>query len=146
MKKQIVAFLMLVPIVGFAQKDSPTAINLFAVKGKWIAISPADQMAYKAVVQIDCFKDDGYCNEAAASVVLGKPDIFEEQYKIISWDNNGIVAENDDAQCLSNKLIFNFRDRSVVGIDAPKTLPKEIEKICKIFDQTNIYILVKPSE
>jgi hypothetical protein len=77
-------------------------------------------------------KSSRECLECTANVVEGEPDVELEHYEIVRWDANGILAQNDSPDCMTNQLVFNFKGRSVMAIDAPKTgTTKKLSDICK---------------
>lgn len=93
-----------------------------SVKGKWKSTTgrEGDAVAFKHVVEIDCFKSQKICVAAKAELVGGAPDIFVLYYDIMSWDGHGLVAQNDTPICMTNQLIVNFNEKTVTAIDARK--------------------------
>ena len=145
MNKLGYAFLALAPIPVLAQTDFTTTGSFIEIKGKWEAVSarPGERLVNKALVQIECFKDAGHCKEATFSMAGGDPDLSVSDYTIRSWDENGIVAVNDAAACLTSKLVINFQDHNVIAIDAPKSREAATAKSCTVDDQTQTYRMVK---
>jgi len=94
----------------------------FSVKGKWKSTTgrERDEVAFKHVVEIDCFKSQKICVAAKAELVAGAPDIFVGYYEIMSWDSHGLVAQNDTPICMKNQLIVNFDEKTVTAIDGRK--------------------------
>ena len=43
-----------------------------------------------------------------------------QEYRIIEWDKNGLIAEDESPVCTTGRLLISFQDRSVTAIDAPK--------------------------
>ncbi len=112
--------------------------------GKWIATSGSgDAPAFKHVVEIHCFRERSICMEATANVVGGNPDLHIQYYKVLRWDENGVVAESSEPICSTNQLIFNFREKSVLAIDAPKKEAKGLKGACKVSAHTRTFRLVR---
>jgi hypothetical protein len=109
-----------------AQSKGPIFVTvgngLATAKGKWKATTgrPGDEVAFKHAVAIECSKSSRECLECTANVVEGEPDVQLEHYEIVRWDANGILAQNDSPDCMTNQLVINFKEQSVMAIDAPK--------------------------
>jgi hypothetical protein len=93
-----------------------------SVKGKWKSTTgrEGDEIAFKQVIEIDCFKSQKTCVAAKAELVRGSPDIFVGYYEIVRWDIHGLVAQNGTPICVTNQLIVNFNEKSVTAIDTRK--------------------------
>ncbi len=51
--------------------------------------------------------------------------------------------QNDEPVCMTNQLIINFRERSVLAIDAPKRGAQGLNGSCgKALDHTQTYMLI----
>ncbi len=114
--------------------------------GKWKATTgrPGDELAFKHAVRIECSKSRGECLEATANIVDGEPDVSPMYYTVVRWDANGIIAEDSSAKCMTNQLSINFKEGSVMAIDAPKSgSTKRIEAVCNMggVDDTQTYKL-----
>jgi hypothetical protein len=124
---------------------SMSSVN-FAVTGKWKATTgrPGDELAFKHVVEIDCFKSTNTCTEAQANIVGTEPDIGVQYYEIIHWDENGLIAKSDDAECMTNELHINFQDQNVMAIDSPRRGAVGLQGSCKspALSHTQTYKLV----
>ena len=149
MKRVLVAFVMALAFVVCANaQDSLFVVfgKTLSARGKWKATTgkPGDEVAFKHVVSIECWKDRGQCLESVASVVEGEPSLDLDYYQILRWDENGLLAQNDSPDCMTNQLIINFREQSVTAIDAPKANAKGILNICKsaVLSRTQTYKLI----
>jgi hypothetical protein len=113
-------------------------------RGKWKATTgkAGDELAFRHIVEIHCFESEGLCMEATASVVGKEPDLAVEYYKVLHWDENGLVAQNDDAICMTNQLLINFQEKSVLAVDAPKRGAQGPQAACKTLGHSQTYKLV----
>src|SRR5580765_7354171 len=104
MKRVLVAFVAVLALMTSAKAQSST-FSVFgyalSAKGKWKATTgrAGDELAFKHVVSIECWKDRGQCLESTANVVGGEPNLELEYYEILHWDANGILAQNNSADC-----------------------------------------------
>jgi hypothetical protein len=118
----------------------------FTASGKWAATShdPKDEPAYPAEVQIDCFKGYRMCIHATAEYYMGNPHISIQYYDISKWDRDGIVAASTSAVCMSNTILINFADQSILSTYSPKKLDEKTKKACKDFgmEQSVIWTFV----
>jgi hypothetical protein len=107
----------------------------FSATGKWASTSsnPKDQIANPQEVQIDCFRARRECIEATAQYYMGNPHVDISYLSIIQWDKDGIIAVSSAGTCITNKLIFNFADKSITALDTPKQLPADQKKACAFF-------------
>ena len=118
--------------------------------GKWRASSPMDVLA-KHTVEIRCFFDIRECFEAKAEIAGGEPQASLQEYRVIEWNNDGIVAEDNSAICTTARLIINFQAQSVTAIDTPKRGAKGLpladgKNARQLADYTRTYTLVNRSK
>jgi len=148
MKRSFLLVLLFVPFAIAQDREARVIIDSHSVvaRGKWKATTgkPGDELAFNHVVEIDCFKSQGLCMEATASIVGTEPEILVEYYRVIRWDENGLVAQNDDAICMTNQLIINFQEKSVLAVDAPKRGAQGFKGSCKTLGHTQTYKLIAP--
>lgn len=140
-------------ICATAQSKGPIFVTLgnglATAKGKWKATTgrAGDEVAFKHVVAIQCSKSSRECLECTANVVEGEPDVELEHYEIVRWDANGILAQNDSPDCMTNQLVINFKEQSVMAIDAPKKgAMKKLDDTCKshAVNHSQTYKLISP--
>ena len=121
-----------------------------SAQGSWLLTSgkPGDEVGYSHVVKIECRGDFKDCTESIAGVILGLLQIDVGHYGIIRWDANGIIADDDAGICATNRLLINFRDKSVMLMDIPKAdsqgkgIPLPSGKhACDLLDHTIAYKL-----
>ena len=116
--------------VVFFNADS----NSFSATGKWADEKPvphADDIPQE--VEIDCFRSWNTCIESIAELYMGHPHITVFYRDIIQWDDNGITTDDSSGICMTNKMIINFSDRSIIAVSSPKILPEDKKKACKFF-------------
>ena len=123
----VLCILVLVPLAGQQNRDERkpfVSVNTdyVSANGKWQPNSSkaGDQLPFKQNLQIDCHRGL-FCVEATAQVVAGEPQILVQYYKILRWDQNGIIAQDESPLCSTNQLNINFSAKSVVAIDSPKS-------------------------
>lgn len=146
MKHVVLLVALFVPIMCAQERSANVHVRPHAVfaNGKWKATTgrQGDEMAFKHAVEIDCFRSEKRCMEATASIVGTEPDLAVQYYEVIRWDENGLVAQSDDAICMTNQLIINFQEKSVLAVDAPKLGAKGLKDTCKVVDHTQTYKLI----
>ena len=135
-----------VPVLCAQERAANVHVRPHAVfaNGKWKSTTgrKGDEMPFKHTVEIDCFQSEKSCMEATASVVGTEPDLNVQYYEVIRWDENGLVAQSEDAICVTNQLVINFQEKSVLAIDAPKRGAKGFQDSCKLVDHTQTYKLI----
>lgn len=52
-------------------------------------------------------------------------------YTILRWDADGIVAQNDEAICITDRLVITFAEKSAVLVKSPKKLPPQTPQLSK---------------
>lgn len=111
-----------------------TSDSFFAT-GRWASTSPdpKDQPPYPEEVEIDCSATNHECIEATAEYYMGDPHISTDYYGIVKWDKNGILASSSDAACMTQTLLINFADRTVLATDSPKKLDDKTKSACEFF-------------
>jgi hypothetical protein len=102
----------------------------------------------KHAVEIQCRLEIKACFEAKAEIVGQEPQVFLQEYRVIEWDKNGIIAEDDSPICSTNRLLINFQEQSVTAIDTPKKDAKGMpladgKNVCQLANYTRIYTLTK---
>jgi hypothetical protein len=116
-----------------------------SAEGYWKAMddSPGKQLVSNVAVKISCERDERLCKENDAAIFMGlvKPDLVE--YKISSWTEEGIAADNDDddlSNCpLGHRLTLDFKGNSVIVVDYPTTASDKPE--CKAVNSASSYTL-----
>jgi hypothetical protein len=136
-----------------AQQGRPffyTEAGYVVASGDWKDSSgkPVDDTASSGhSIEIQCRQEIKECFEAKAMLVAGKPVASISNYRIIEWDKNSIVAEDDSAICVVGRLLITFQDRSVTAIDTPKKGAKGMplgsgKNACELVNRTQTYTLV----
>jgi hypothetical protein len=126
-----------------------SAAGFVSASGKWISTSgiAGDELAFKHAVEIQCRLVIRECYEATAQIVAGEPQVSLQNYSVIEWDKNGIIAEDNSSICMTNRLLINFQEQGVMAIDTPKKGPKGMplgngKNACQWVDHTQSYKLV----
>jgi len=135
-----------------AQHAKPVFLSnprFMSASGKWKSVSgiAADEMAYKHEVEIQCRFDIKECYVATAQIVDDTPNVILDNYSVIKWDKNGIIAEDSSPICVVNRLLINFQEQGVMAVDTPKKGAKGMplgngKDACQWFDHTQTYELV----
>lgn len=95
---------------------------------------------------IQCRQEFGECVEATVAIVGGKPAVFLQNYRIVEWDKDSLIAEDDSAICVTTRLLISFQDRNVTAIDTPKKGVKGMplgngKSACDLTSHTQTYVL-----
>jgi hypothetical protein len=126
-----------------------SASGYISASGKWKSTSglAGDEPAFKHAVEIQCRLDIRECYEATAQIVAGEPQVILQNYSVIKWDRNGIIAEDNSSICMTNRLLINFQEQGVLAVDTPKKDAKGMplgngKNACQLLDHTQSYKLV----
>jgi len=128
-----------------------SASGFVSASGKWKSTSgiAGDEVAFKHAVEIQCRLDIRECLEATAQIVAGEPQVILQNYSVIEWDKNGIIAEDSSSICMINRLLINFQEQGVMAVDTPKKGAKGMplgdgKNACQLLNNTRSYKLVAP--
>jgi hypothetical protein len=126
-----------------------SAAGYVSASGKWKSTSgiAGDEVAFAHAVEIQCRLDIRECYEAIAQIVAGKPQVILQNYSVIQWDKNGIIAEDSSSICMINRLLINFQEQGVMAVDSPKKGAKGMplgngKDACQLVNHTQSYKLV----
>ena len=135
-----------------AQDTKPVFVSnprFMSASGKWKSVSgiAADEMVYKHDVEIQCRFDIKECYVATAQIVSDTPHVILENYSVIQWGEDGIIAEDSSPICMVNRLLVNFQEQGVMAVDTPKKGAKGMplgdgEDACQLVNHTRTYKLV----
>jgi hypothetical protein len=75
-----------------------------------------------------CTKQTGKCTESRAYIFQNSLFVATDFHKIISWDSNFIVFENDDAICAKYTYTINVKKSELSGI---KEIKNNDDEMCK---------------
>jgi len=130
-----------------------SASGYVSASGKWKSTSglAEDESAFKHAVEIRCRLDIRECYEAQAQIVGARPQVFLQNYSVIKWDKNGIIAEDNSSICMTNRLLINFQEEGVMAVDSPKKGAKGMplgngRNACQLLNHTRSYKLVSSWE
>ena len=114
-----------------------------SANGFWQATSAEEgkQLVFPIVVQITCYREEGICREVDASVQFGILKSEMTEYKISSWTEAGILADDEDeGLCgIGHRLTLDFKSNSVLVTDYPKKITDKA--FCKGLQDANSYAL-----
>jgi hypothetical protein len=138
-----------------AQQIKITHRDFVAVTGMWKSdtqtVKP-DEPGSK--VRIECDKNISLCAVAEGTNVsdegnmnlFTRLDVTPVHYTIVHWDASGLVAQTSARDCVTDRLVIDFRTKSVTMIQTPKgTNSDEDNEFCKVFTKTVTSHLVRPA-
>jgi hypothetical protein len=124
-----------------AQQLKVTGRSYVAASGQWKSegdTTKAEEAAAK--VKIECDKNIALCAVAEGTNLLGAGNLFTRldvtpvHYTILRWDNDGLVAQTLVKDCVTDRLVIDFRAKSVTMIETPKSGRQE-DEACKTFSK-----------
>ncbi len=139
---------------ALAQQIKVTNRSYVAASGKWKSDSalmkPEDPAAK---VLIECDKNIALCAVAEGTNLFAddgnlftRLDVTPVHYTILHWDASGMVAQTTARDCVTDRLVIDFRAKSVTMIQTPKgNAGDEDNEFCKVFTKTVTSHLVKQS-
>jgi hypothetical protein len=147
-----VALLALSSFLCSAEQEGPSFYSdagYVNATGQWRPADKSTESLPKNRVEIQCIREIKMCLEANATVVGGEPDVVLQNYRIVEWNRNDILAEDDSAICMANRLLINFRNESVTATDTPKKGAKGMplpdgKNFCDLVTGAQTYKLVSP--
>jgi hypothetical protein len=153
-----VTVLVMAPLVSAqAQQVKITNRSYVAASGKWksdtASMKPDDP---KSKVRIECDKNISLCAVAEGPNLFAsnegnmnlftRLDVTPVHYTITRWDSAGLVAQTSARDCVTDKLVIDFRTKSVTMIQTPKgSKSNEDNEFCRVFTKTVTSRLVKPA-
>jgi hypothetical protein len=123
--------------------------NYLAAYGEWK--SGADRVKPAGPsnkVMIECDRKISLCAVAEGNNLSGEGNLFTRldvspvHYTITHWDNAGLVAQTSARDCVTDKLVIDFKTKSVRMIVTPKGGDEDNE-FCKVFSKPVTSYLVK---
>jgi hypothetical protein len=146
----LLAAALLLVAMASAQQLKVTGRSYVAASGQWKsdAETPKPEDA-AAKVKIECDKNIALCAIAEGTNVVGEGNLFTRldvnpvHYTILKWDNDGLVAQTLAKDCVTDRLVIDFRAKSVTMIETPKSGTEENEA-CKNFSRIVTLRLVTP--
>jgi len=152
--KQVLTLLLVTLVsagTAFSQQIKIRNHNYVAVTGKWKSdsdmVKPKDPSAN---VEIECDKNISLCAVAEGNNLSGDGNLFTRldvnpvHYTIVHWDSTGLVAQTSARDCVLNKLVIDFRTKSVTVTETPKRKGSgEDNEFCSVFTKTVTSRLVR---
>jgi len=119
------------------------SIGWASAEGYWESIdpSPEKKLVPRIAASIDCNRSEGTCREIDAEITIGALSSDSSEYRISSWDKNGIVAEDEGhGSCaIGHRLMLDFKTNAVSVVDYPTKIANT--KLCEAFQTVNSYAL-----
>jgi hypothetical protein len=133
-----------------AQQLKVTGRTYVAASGQWKSdADTAKSEEASTRVKIECDKNIALCAIAEGTNLLGGGNLFTRldvtpvHYTILRWDDDGLVAQTLTKDCVTDRLVIDFRAKSVTMIETPKSGTEENEA-CKTFSKVVTSRLVTP--
>jgi hypothetical protein len=127
--------------VASAQQLKVTGRTYVAASGQWKSDGDTAKVEEGAAkVKIECDKNIALCAVAEGTNLLGSGNLFTRldvtpvHYTILRWDNDGLVAQTLTKDCVTDRLVIDFRAKSVTMIETPKS-GREENEACKTFSK-----------
>ena len=123
-----------------AQQFKVTGHNYVTASGQWKSDAEATKDDPPAKVKIECDKNISLCAIAQGANLVGTGNLFTRldvtpvHYTILRWDNTGVVAQTLANECATERLVIDFRTKSVTLTETPKSGMEE-KQACKNFDR-----------
>jgi hypothetical protein len=148
-----VAATLVFAAAALAQQMKVTNRSYVAASGKWKSDSESmkpDDPA--AEVRIECDKNIALCAVAEGTNLtvaddgnlFTRLDVTPVHYTILHWDASGLVAQTTARDCVNDRLVIDFRTKSVTMIQTPNgNSSDEDNEFCKVFTKTITSHLVK---
>jgi hypothetical protein len=107
-------------------------------------------------VRIECDKNISLCAVAEGPNLFAanegnmnlftRLDVTPVHYTITRWDATGLVAQTSARDCVTDKLVIDFKTKSVTMIQTPKgSKSDEDNEFCRVFTKTVTSRLVRPA-
>jgi hypothetical protein len=157
MKRILIAGMLLVVVTASAsvlasaeaqaQQIKITNRNFVAASGRWKTdTESAKPEKPDSKVRIECDKNIALCavvegtnltpDEGNANLFT-RLDLTPVHYTILHWDTTGLVAQTSARDCVTDKLVIDFRAKSVTMIQTPKgNNSDEDNEFCRVFTKT----------
>ena len=152
------AVLVVAPLVSAqAQQVKITNRSYVAASGKWKSdTAPMKADDPKSKVRIECDKNILLCAVAEGPNLFAanegnmnlftRLDVTPVHYTITRWDSTGLVAQTSARDCVTDKLVIDFKTKSVTMIQTPKgSKSDEDNEFCRVFTKTVTSRLVRPA-
>jgi len=150
----LVAAMLMFAAAASAQQIKVTNHGYVAASGRWKSDSETMKPEDPATkVRIECDKNIALCAVAEGTNLFAddgnlftRLDVTPVHYTILHWDASGLVAQTTARDCVKDRLVIDFRAKSVTMIQTPKgNGSDEDNEFCKVFTKTVTSHLVKQS-
>ena len=126
---------------AFGQQLKVAGHTYVTASGQWKSDTETPKLEDAAAkVKIECDKNIALCAVAEGTNLLGEGNLFTRldvtpvHYTILRWDNEGVVAQTLAKDCVTDRLVIDFRTKSVSMIETPKS-GTEGNEACKNFSK-----------
>jgi len=137
----VLAATLVLVAAASAQQLKVTGRSYVAASGQWKSDADTAKVEEAAAkVKIECDKNIALCAVAEGTNLLGSGNLFTRldvtpvHYTILRWDNDGLVAQTLVKDCVTDRLVIDFRAKSVTMIETPKS-GREEDEVCKTFSK-----------
>src|SRR6266853_1389797 len=143
MKSLLALLLLAVPFSSPDDHPKLATLQLDSVsvggEGVWRPDNPPQKNALiEAVAHYTCSRTGGrqltgteaWCMEATASSPGGMLSVGVEWFKVLSWNDQQIIAVNDTPICLAQQIIFDVKHKTAIALDVRKPDAKGVADIC----------------
>jgi hypothetical protein len=151
----LVAATLIIAAAAPAQQIKITNRNYVAASGKWKSdTEPMKPDDPASKVRIECDKNISLCavaeganvSDEGNSNLFTRLDVTPVHYTIVHWDASGLVAQTSARDCVTDRLVIDFRSKTVTMIQTPKgNNSDEDNEFCKVFTKTVTSHLVRSS-
>jgi hypothetical protein len=139
-----------------AQQLRVTNRSFVEATGKWKSDSESAKPEDPAAkVRIECDKNISLCAVAEGTNLtvaddgnlFTRLDVSPMHFTILHWDASGLIAQTTAKDCVKDRLVIDFRSKSVTMIQTPKgSSSDEDNEFCKVFTKTITSHLVRPTK
>jgi hypothetical protein len=84
---------------------------------------------------------EAWCLEATANNASGMLNVGIQWFKVEAWNDNQIIAVNDDPICLTQQVIFDVKRKTAISLDVRKPEARGFADVCKLQPDRQTYYL-----
>jgi hypothetical protein len=135
------ALVLSAPSFCYGQQLKVTGHAYVAASGQWKSDAEPPRIEEATTkVKIECDKNIALCAVAEGKNLVGDGNLFTrldvtpEHYTILRWDNTGLVAQTLAKDCVTERLVIDFKAKSVTMVETPKS-GSEQTTACKGFSK-----------
>lgn len=122
--------------------------------GVWRPDNPSKKQLVEAVTQLSCFRRGGvdfvgteaFCLRAMATAPNEMLNVTTEYLKVVEWNANQIIATDDSNICVTSQTIFDFKRKTISGLDVRKPEARGPSNACALVPDKQAYYLQDVSD